>query len=79
MLKKLLYLLPALLIACTPGVKTTQVLLTAESGEKCEEIAPITFEHINGEASNAEGNKHVVVDLEDQRQVIDGYGVSLTE
>lgn len=88
MFKKLLYILPAMLVACSSGVKTTQVLLTAESGEKCTEVAPITFHKMeNGKSSNgqsvhaspSQGAKGVFVDPDDQRQTIDGYGVSLTE
>lgn len=85
MFKKLLYILPAMLVACSSGVKTTQVLLTAESGEKCTEVAPISFKKIENSKEQftnsliLEKNNPVLVDLNDQRQVIDGYGVSLTE
>lgn len=60
------------LVACTNRINTTQVLLTSENGEKCATVAPISFQ--KSAAANA-----VVVDLNDQRQTIDGYGVSLTE
>lgn len=60
------------IMLCSCGVKTTEVLLTAESGEKCaaqpaERFAKTTLENA------------VVVDLDDERQTLDGYGVSLTE
>lgn len=79
MLKKLIYILPAMLVACSSGVKTTQVLLTAESGEKCTEVSPITFQKISGSSKTSGTSGAVLVDPSDQRQTIDGYGVSLTE
>lgn len=71
MKNSIIYSLLAIML-CSCGVKTTEVLLTAESGEKCaaqpaERFAKTTLENA------------VVVDLDDERQTLDGYGVSLTE
>lgn len=71
MKNSIIYSLLAIML-CSCGVKTTEVLLTAESGEKCaaqpaERFAKTTLENA------------VVVDLNDERQTLDGYGVSLTE
>lgn len=61
-----------LLPACANRSTTAQVLLTAESGAKCELVEPVVFTHSS--TDNA-----VVVDLADERQVLEGYGASLTE
>jgi len=61
-----------LLCSCTARVPSTHVWLTSEAGDKCEEKAPVIFHE--GKAANA-----VVVDLNETRQTIDGFGGSLTE
>jgi len=61
-----------LLISCG-GVKTQQVLLTAESGEKCEEAKAVVFR------KSAPQEGEVVINPEEKRQVVDGIGGSLTE
>lgn len=58
--------------ACTEKKCTTEVLLTSEAGAKCEAQSPVCFSKANLEGA-------VTVDLTDERQTIDGYGVSLTE
>lgn len=69
-----LSLLSVGLISCSTGVKTSETLLTAESGEKCAPVAPITFVK-----AAAQGEGIVTVNPLENRQVIDGYGASLTE
>ena len=72
MKKLILISVVALLAACTPKITTTHVIVTAESGEKNAEQEPIVF--TRGMASDA-----IVVDPEEERQLIDGFGGSLTE
>ena len=61
-----------LLTACTAKVPSTHVWLTSESGEKCSEQKAVVFH--KGAASDA-----VVINLDEKRQTIDGFGGSLTE
>ncbi len=72
MKKLILISVVALLAACTPKITTTHVIVTAESGEKNAEQEPIVF--TRGMAADA-----IVVDPEEERQLIDGFGGSLTE
>ena len=60
------------LTACTAQIPSSQVWLTSEAGDKCSDVKPVVFRP--GTAENA-----VVVDVNDRRQVIDGFGGSLTE
>lgn len=61
-----------IMVACAETKQSTEVLLTAESGEKCTTVEPLTFQKkVLKDA--------VVVDPSDVRQTIDGYGASLTE
>ena len=62
-----------LLAACTPNVKSSHVWLTSEAGDKYAEKEAVVFHKANADA-NA-----VVIDLNDRRQTIDGFGGSLTE
>lgn len=71
-MKQYLLILAATMAACSPSVKSTHVWLTAESGEKCAEQKAIVFH--KGTAPNA-----IVINREEQRQMIDGFGGSLTE
>lgn len=71
-MKAYLMILAAALTACTSGVKTSHVWLTSEAGDKCMEQKAITFH--KGVADDA-----VVVNLDDRRQTIDGFGASITE
>lgn len=58
--------------ACTSKDPKAQVWLTSEAGDKCTRKADIVFS--KGTADNA-----FVIDLNDRRQTIDGFGGSLTE
>ena len=60
------------LCSCASGVKTSHVWVTSEAGDKCTEKQAVTFH--KGTADNA-----VVINLDDRRQTIDGFGASLTE
>lgn len=60
------------LTACTVKVPSTHVWLTSEAGDQCAEQAPVVF--TQGTVDDA-----FVVDLDDRRQTIDGFGGSLTE
>ena len=73
----LLALVPALagvMAGCSSQVESTQVLLTSEAGAKCDAGQKVTFVKTKAASENA-----VVVDLNDERQTIDGFGGSLTE
>lgn len=60
------------LTACTPKVRSTVVWLTSEAGDKCAEKQSVVFHE--GASDEA-----FVVDINDRRQTIDGFGGSLTE
>ena len=68
----LLSLSAAVLSACTPQIQSTHVWLTSEAGDKCAEKEAVVFR--KGTAADA-----VVVNLNDKRQAIDGFGNSITE
>lgn len=68
----LLSLSAAVLSACTPQITSTHVWLTSEAGDKCAEKEAAVFR--KGTAADA-----VVVNLNDKRQAIDGFGNSITE
>ena len=60
------------LTACTAKVPSSQVWLTSEAGDKCAEKEVVVFQ--KGAIDGA-----IVVNLDDRRQTIDGFGGSLTE
>ena len=60
------------LSACTAKLPSTHVWLTSAAGDKCSEQPAVTF--LEGTMDGA-----VVLYPEDRRQVIDGFGGSLTE
>ena len=61
-----------ILTSCGGNIKSSQVLLTSEAGQKCAEVAPVVFHKtVSPDA--------VVVDLQQKRQTIDGFGGSFTE
>ena len=60
------------LTACTAKVPSSHVWLTSEAGDKCAEKEAVVFQ--KGAADGA-----IVVNLNDRRQTIDGFGGSLTE
>lgn len=70
--KTILLLAAATLCACGSHVRTKEVLVTSEAGQKCSPVASYTFN--KSVAENA-----IVVDLNEKRQTIDGIGASLTE
>ena len=60
------------LTACTAKVPSTHVWLTSEAGDQCAEQQAVVFSQKTiGDA--------FVIDLNDRRQTIDGFGGSLTE
>lgn len=75
-MKKILFsLLAALaLIGCSSEKKQATAFLTAESGEKCEAAPAVTFKRVAGDKQ-----ADVVINPDEQRQTIDGFGGSLTE
>lgn len=60
-----------LMVSCS-HVNSTEVLLTSEAGAKCDKAAQVTFRKTT--AANA-----FVINPDEQRQTIDGFGGSLTE
>lgn len=60
------------LFSCTHEITSTQVLVTSESGKKCDVVEPIVFHQ--GVADGA-----VVVNPKVAKQAIEGFGASLTE
>ena len=61
------------LAACTANVKSSHVWVTSEAGDKCAEQEAVVF-------SKAKANANAfIINLDDKRQVIDGFGGSLTE
>ena len=72
MQKVVLFAALCALTACTPKVRSTVVWLTSEAGDKCAEKQSVVFHE--GASDEA-----FVVDINDRRQTIDGFGGSLTE
>ena len=62
-----------LLSGCANRVTTTEVRLTSEAGDKYALQQPVTF--TEGELTAPD----VVIDINDERQVIAGFGASITE
>ncbi len=61
-----------LFASCTQGIASSQVWLTSAAGDKCTEKEAVVFQQ--GTAQNA-----IVIDINQKKQTIDGYGGSLTE
>ncbi len=64
--------LAMLFASCTQGIASSQVWLTSAAGDKCTEKEAVVFQQ--GTAQNA-----IVIDINQKKQTIDGYGGSLTE
>lgn len=64
--------LAMLFVSCTQGIASSQVWLTSAAGDKCTEKEAVVFQQ--GTAQNA-----IVIDINQKKQTIDGYGGSLTE
>ncbi len=81
MIKNLLISLVAVLLtACTHTVKSTHVWLTSEDGDNCREKKPVFFFPLLHSPDALHSNKAgVYVNPSEHRQVIDGFGGSLTE
>ena len=60
------------LAACTPQIQSSHVWLTSEAGDKCAEKEAVVFH--KGAVDGA-----IIVNLDDRRQQIDGFGNSITE
>ena len=60
------------LMACTPQIQSSHVWLTSEAGDKCAEKEAVVFH--KGAVDGA-----IIVNLDDRRQQIDGFGNSITE
>lgn len=65
-------ILMMVLTACTTQVPSSHVWLTSEAGDKCADQPAVVFE--KGTAEGA-----YVINPDDRRQTIDGFGGSLTE
>ena len=68
--------LALVLCGCQADKSSTHVWLTSSSGARFAEEAPVVFRRV-GQA-RTEGNR-VVVEVNDRRQSIDGFGNSVTE
>lgn len=64
--------LAMLFASCTQGIASSQVWLTSAAGDKCAEKEAVVFQQ--GTAQNA-----IVIDINQKKQTINGYGGSLTE
>lgn len=73
-MKKLVLISLSVLALAGCSGKKAQAWLTAESGEKCQEVASVTFRKVAADAP-----ADVVITPEEKRQTIDGFGGSLTE
>ncbi|MBQ0034260.1 MAG: glycoside hydrolase family 30 protein [Bacteroidales bacterium] len=71
-MKKILYCAAALVLASCGGVKSSQVLVTSEAGDKCANGKTVVFRV-------SDADDAIVINTEDKRQTIDGFGGSLTE
>lgn len=60
------------LTACTAKVPSTHVWVTSEAGDKCTEAEAVVFHKASIDGA-------IVVNPEERRQTIDGFGGSLTE
>ena len=69
---QLLLTILTILASCTPQIKSSQVWLTSEAGDKCAGKEAVVFH--KGTRQGA-----VVVNTDDRRQTIDGFGNSITE
>lgn len=69
---QLLLTILTVLASCTPQIKSSQVWLTSEAGDKCAGKEAVVFH--KGTRQGA-----VVVNTDDRRQTIDGFGNSITE
>ena len=65
------------LAACTPQIESSHVWLTSAAGDKCAEKEAVVFHKVD--VSDGHNYAAFVVDLNDRRQTIDGFGGSLTE
>ena len=61
------------LTACTAKVPSTHVWLTSEAGDKCAEKEAVVFHKAKADAGA------IVIDPNEKRQTIDGFGNSITE
>ena len=73
MRKSLLWLAALTLVACTKGPKA-DVYTTSEAGDKCAATGQVRFRAVTEPSANA-----LRIYPDDERQVIDGFGGSLTE
>lgn len=60
------------LFSCSHDITSIKVLLTSESGKKCDVVEPIVFHQ-------GVADKAIVVDPSVTKQSVNGFGVSLTE
>ncbi len=73
MRKSLLWLAALTMVACTKGPKA-DVYTTSEAGDKCAATGQVRFRAVTEPSANA-----LRIYPDDERQVIDGFGGSLTE
>ena len=67
--------------SCSDSIRSSHVWVTSASGDQFAEKGAVVFYPLDSErgASLSDGREPVVVKLDEPRQVIDGFGGSLTE
>ena len=77
MRNSILFLALCALTACTAKVPSSHVWVTSAAGDKCAEKKAVVFHKIDAEDSMKDAA--FVINPDDRRQTIDGFGGSLTE
>ena len=77
MRNSILFLALCALTACTAKVPSTHVWVTSAAGDKCAEKKAVVFHKID--AVDSMKDAAFVINPDDRRQTIDGFGGSLTE
>lgn len=76
-MQRLVLIVCLFLSACTTKVTSDHVWLTSEAGDKCAEQEAVVFKRCGDTGQSDQGC--FVVDIDDRRQTIDGFGNSITE
>ena len=77
MRNSILFLALCALTACTVKVPSSHVWVTSAAGDKCAEKKAVVFHKID--AADSMKDAAFVINMDDRRQTIDGFGGSLTE
>ena len=77
MRNSILFLALCALTACTAKVPSSHVWVTSAAGDKCAEKKAVVFHKID--AVDSMKDAAFVINMDDRRQTIDGFGGSLTE